>query len=231
MKKILAVVSILSVIAPAAAIAREREFNGDLAEWRREMREQRVAEARAREIPPTPPARGADGCAVMNLDGATISRGVFSSDFDVENGGSKIGVVDSGSKGWTLKNGSAVAASIVSDGSVVIVKDCSGNVIGSVVESASSEQSHFTIKDAAGNAVAQSGWVDGHSMVLKGAGGMVSVLNSHWLIDSYTISIHGVDQRLAAAAVLMNNAALYRRSGERNRENRMDRAGGRADRI
>ena len=98
MKKILAVVSIMSIIAPAAAIARDREFNGDLAEWRREMREQRVAEARAREVA-LPPALGADGCAVMNLDGATISRGVFSSDFDVENGGAKIGVVDSGSKG------------------------------------------------------------------------------------------------------------------------------------
>lgn len=214
MKKTLAVLSIVTLTAPAFA----HEFN-DMAEFRREMREQRVAEAKAAEMPAPTDAKG---CAAMKLDDVVISRGVFSTDFTVEEGGREIGKIEVNSSGYVIRSGSAIAAK--SEGSAI--KDCSGAVIGSVEETAGDGSSVFTIKDAAGNVVAQSGSVDGTSMILKGAGGMVAVQNNHWLIDSYKMSASGVDSRLAAMAVVMNNSALYRRSAQRRRDNPPEHARG-----
>ncbi len=217
MKKTLAVLSIMTLTAPAFA----HEFN-DIGEWRREMREQRVAEAKAAEIAvPTP--TDAAGCAIMKLDDVVISRGVFSTDFTVEGGGREIGKIAVNSSGYVIRSGTAVTAK--NEGAVV--KDCSGNVIGSVEETAGDDASSFVIKDASGNIIAASGSVDGHSMVLKGTGGMVSVQNNHWLIDSYKVSVSGVDARLASMAVVMNNSALYRRAAQRRRDNPREPHGGR----
>ena len=219
MKKTLAVLSIMTLTVPAFA----HEFN-DMAEWRREMREQRVAEARAVEVRPT--ETDAAGCAVMKLEDIVISRGLLSSDFTVESGGSEIGKIEKNGSDFTIKSGSAVSAK--TSGSVVT--DCAGTVIGSVEELAGDSSSSFAIKDATGRIVATSGEVDGHSMVLRGSGGMVAVSNNHWLIDSYKVSSSGVDSRLAAVAVVMNNAALYRRSAQRRRDNPREPHGGRGDR-
>lgn len=218
MKKTLAVLSILSMTVPVGA----RELN-DLGEWRREMREIRAPQARVVEFTPAP--TDAKGCSLMKLDEVVISRGVFSSDFTVESGGSKIGEIEISGDGVTIKSGSAVSAK--ASGSVVT--DCAGAVIGSVEELAGDSSSSFVIKNAAGAIVAASGEVDGHSMILKGAGGMVSVQNNHWLIDSYKVASSGIDARLAAMATIMNNRALYRRSSERNRERMSDRPHGRHD--
>ena len=219
MKKTLAVFSILALTLPAAA----REFN-DIGDFRREMREHRVAEPRAVEITPTPV--DAKGCAVLKLDEVVISRGVFSSDFTVESQGREIGKIETGS-GYVLKAGSAVAAMSSASGSVVT--DCAGKVLGWVEEAAGADSSRFTIRDASGRVVADSGDVDGTAMILKGSGGMIAVSNNHWLIDSYKVSVQGLDARLAAMAVMRNNAALYRRSAQRRRDNPREH-GGRGDR-
>jgi hypothetical protein len=219
MKKTLAVLSVMALTMPAAA----REFN-DLGSWRQEMREIRVAEPKAVEVrqTQTDPA----GCAVMNLDDIVISRGVLSSDFTVERGGKEIGKIEKDGSSIVIKSGAAVA--VKTSGSVVT--DCAGTVIGSVSELAGSDSSSFAIKDASGRIVAASGEVDGHSMILKGSGGMVAVQNNHWLIDSYKVSVSGIDARLAAVAVVMNNSALYRRSAQRRRDNPHEPHGGRGDR-
>lgn len=219
MKKTLAVLSVMALTIPAAA----RDLN-DLGSWRQEMREQRVAEPKAVEVRPT--ATDAAGCAVMKLDDVVISRGVLSNDFTVESGGREIGKIEVNSSGYVIKSGSAVSAK--TSGSTVT--DCAGTVIGYVEELAGSDSSSFAIKNAAGAIVASSGQVDGTSMILKGSGGMVAVQNNHWLIDSYKVSVSGVDARLASVAVVMNNSALYRRSAQRRRDNPREHHGGRGDR-
>ncbi len=206
MKKTLALLSVMALTIPAAA----REF-GDIGEFRREMREQRVAEPKAVEIRTETDAAG---CAILKLDDVVISRGVFSSDFTVEAGGREVGKIEGGSE-YTIKSGSAVSAR--TNGSAVL--DCSGKVLGFVEELAGDSSSSFAIKNASGQIVATSGNVDGHSMILRGAGGMVSVQNNHWLIDSYKVTVQGVDARLAVIAVMRNNAALYRRAAQRRRDN------------
>lgn len=220
MKRILAVLSVMAMTIPAAA----RGFDSDIGSWRREMREIRVAEPKAVEVRQT--ETDAAGCAVMKLEDVVISRGVLSSDFTVESGGREIGTIEKDGSSIVIKSGSAVAAK--TSGSVVT--DCAGTVIGSVSELAGSDSSSFAIKNAAGQIVATSGEVDGHSMILKGSGGMVAVSNNHWLKDSYKVSVSGVDPRLAAMAVMMNNSALYRRSAQRRRENPREHHGGRGDR-
>ena len=220
MKKLFAVMSVMAMTIPAAA----RGFDTDLGTWRREMREIRVAEPKAVEVRQT--ERDAAGCAVMKLDDIVISRGVLSNDFTVESGGREIGTIEKDGSSIVIKSGSAVAAK--TSGSVVT--DCAGAVIGSVSELAGEGSSSFAIKDASGRIVAASGEVDGHSMILKGSGGMVAVQNNHWLKDSYKVSVSGVDPRLAAMAVMMNNSALYRRSAQRRRDNPREHHGGRGDR-
>jgi hypothetical protein len=188
------------------------------------MREIRVAEPKAVEVRQT--ETDAAGCAVMKLDDVVISRGVLSSDFTVESGGREVGTIEKDGSSIVIKSGSAVAAK--TSGSVVT--DCAGTVIGSVEELSGEGSSSFAIKDASGRIVAASGEVDGHSMILKGSGGMVAVQNNHWLKDSYKVSVSGVDPRLAAMAVMMNNTALYRRSAQRRRDNPREHHGGRGDR-
>jgi hypothetical protein len=218
MKKTLAVLSVMALTVPAVA----REFN-DAGSWRQEMRQNRVAEPKAVEIRHT--ETNAAGCAVLKLDEVVISRGVFSSDFTIESGGSEIGRIETGS-GYVIKSGAFVSAR--TSGSAVT--DCSGKVLGYVEELAGSDSSRFAIKDASGRIVAASGEVDGTAMILKGSGGMVAVSNNHWLIDSYKMSVQGVDARLATMAVMLNNAALYRRSAQRRRDNPHEGHGGRGDR-
>lgn len=219
MKKTLAVLSVLALTIPAAA----QELN-DIGAWRREMREHRVAEPRAVEVRPSD--LNAAGCAAMSLEDTVISRGVLSNDFTVESGGREIGKIEVNSSGYVIRSGSAVSAR--TSGSTVT--DCAGKVIGFVEELAGSDSSSFAIKNAAGQIVASSGQVDGASMILKGSGGMVAVQNNHWLIDSYKVSVSGVDARLASVAVVMNNSALYRRSAQRRRDNPREPHGGRGDR-
>jgi hypothetical protein len=149
----------------------------------------------------------------------------LSTDFTVEAGGNEIGEIEVSGGEYVIRNGGAVSARTV--GARVV--DCSGAVIGSVEELAGDGASAFVIKDASGNIVATSGPVDGHAMVLKGTGGMVASLDNHPIIDSYKVSAQGVDARLAAIAVMRNNAALYRRSAERRRESMGDRPRGRRD--
>lgn len=220
MKKLLAVMSVMAMTMPAAA----RGFDTDIGSWRREMREIRVAEPKPVEVRRT--ETDAAGCAVMKLEDVVISRGVLSSDFTVESGGREIGTIEKDGSSIVIKSGSAVAAK--TSGSTVT--DCAGTVIGSVEELAGSDSSSFAIKDASGRIVATSGEVDGHSMILKGSGGMVAVQNNHWLKDSYKVSVSGVDPRLAAMAVMMNNTALYRRAAQRRRDNPREHHGGRGDR-
>jgi len=218
MKKTLAVLSVMALTVPAVA----REFN-DIGSWRQEMRQNRVAEPKAVEIRHT--ETNAAGCAVLKLDEVVISRGVFSSDFTIESGGSEICKIETGS-GYVIKSGAYVAAKTAGP----VVTDCSGAVIGSVEELAGADSSRFAIKDASGRIVAASGDVDGTAMILKGTGGMVAVSNNHWLIDSYKMSVQGVDARLATMAVMLNNAALYRRAAQRRRDNPHEGHGGRGDR-
>lgn len=126
----------------------------------------------------------------------------------------EIAKIESGSE-YTIRSGSAVSAK--TNGSAVL--DCSGKVIGFFDELAGDSSSTFAIKDASGRVVAASGGVDGHAMILRGSGGMVSVQNNHWLKDSYKVTVQGVDARLAAIAVMRNNGALYRRAAQRRRDN------------
>lgn len=218
MKQTLAVMTVVMVTVPAVA----REFN-DIGEWRREMRERRVEEAASKpvEVPAVP--RDSHGCAALRLDDVVISRGVFSTDFTVEKDGVEIGQVEVARDGFTIKSGDAVSAR-VSGGRVT---DCSGTLIGTVEEIASDDASTFAVKDANGVIVAASGSVDSHSMVLRGAGGMISVQNDHWLKDSYRVTSSGIDARLAAVVTLMNNKALYRRAQQRRRDNPHEPRGGR----
>jgi hypothetical protein len=219
MKKTLALLSIVAMTIPLHA----REFN-DIGEWRREMRERRIEEPKAVEVRATP--TDAAGCAVMNLSDVVIGRGAFSSDYTIEANGSRIGEIEASGNGYVIKSGGAVAAR--SNGSTVT--DCSGKVIGFVEELAGSDASSYAIKDAAGNIVAASGSVDDGDMVLKGTGGMIAVRESGFFSSNYKVDVSGVDARLAAVAVVLNNAAQWRRSAQRRRDNPHEPHGGRGDR-
>lgn len=210
MKKTLAVLSILSMTIPAVA----REPN-DLGDWRREMREsRRVEEPRAVPVDHTP--LDAKGCAALKLDEIVISRGVFASGFSIDVGNTQVGEIETSGNGYVIKSmGSAVVAR--TGGSVVT--DCTGAVLGWVDEIAGEDSSSFAIRDSSGRIVAASGAIDGSTYVIKGTGGMVAVSNNHWLLDSYKVSVSGIDPRLAAVAVVMNNAAGYRRAAQRRRDN------------
>lgn len=223
MKKTLAVLSLLALNLPAAARP-DHEIN-DLHAWRQEMRELRAEQREFKPVAKPAAPVDAKGCALMKLDEVVISRGLLSTDFTVEAGGAEIGAIEVSGGEYVIRNGGAVAAR--TNGAQVV--DCSGAVIGSVEELAGDGASAFVIKDASGIIVATSGPVDGHTMVLKGTGGMAASLNNHPIIDSYKVSSQGIDARLAAIAVMRNNAALYRRSAERRRENMADRPHGRHD--
>lgn len=165
-------------------------------------------------------------CPALRLSGAKIGRGPLSNDFDIKNGAGSIGEVDYRSDRFEIKLGGATAAKAVIAGSIATVTDCGGAVVGTVQEVEGSGSSYFVIKDAAGQIVAQSGWVDDYTFALRGAGGSATMQeDSGMLSTGWTVSTEGLDDRLAATASLMNHGAIMRRAAERRRENWADRPG------
>lgn len=230
--------SVLTVLLAVPA-ASQVSF-GDLEGFRREMSGIKVAVPQARPIAPAALHSGAGG----DLGGVTVGRGLFGADFGVYRGEREIGEIDVSVVGGFA--GAAREYSVCLGGRKVMkavagrgergatvtsaVEDGEGVRVGSVDEIEEHGASRFVLRDASGAEVAASGWVTGHSFMMKGAAGSSSVESAHWLFDRYELKAEGVDSRLAMTALLMNNTALYRRAAQRNRELQGDRPRGRYDR-
>jgi hypothetical protein len=170
---------------------------------------------------------------VLDLNGATVGRGLFENDYTVKINGDEVGKVEAGDSGMKYTAGGAaqadVSVAVSGETRTATVKGCNGETIGTIVETDSHDSSRFTVKDAAGKTM-ESGEVDGTTWALSGAGASASIKNAHPIVDRYAMAMTGVDGRLVLAATVMNNQALYRRAAQRRRENPHEPHGGRGDR-
>ena len=216
-----------SAVAPALAAAQAARAPElpDLSQFRERLHDVAVPEVVAPRAAPA--AAKVLGCPVLDLQGATLSRaGIFTDTFDVKLGGKTYGAISSEGDGYTYRDayGNIAAKTTVTTakwGTKSEVTDCAGKKIGSIQEEITSDYSNFTISDAAGTPLANTGWTDSSSVSLKtGAGESIAKIEKpHWYSDSYTLRLTAkADPRVAAIVAVMNNSAGYRRSRERRRD-------------
>lgn len=233
--QLLAFAVIVAPLAPgfAAGVERAPELP-DLSEFHQRLGD--VAAPAA--VPARAAAAKAVGCPVLDLQGATIGRGVFEMTYEVKLNDAVFGAIKGDSDGYTYKdnygNTAAKSTTVKIDGGTRSeVTDCSGNKIGSIEEAVGLDSSDFVIFDAAGKIVAQTGWTSSSSISLRTATGetIAEAKNAHWLLDKVQLSLTPkADPRMVAITSVMNNAAAYRRSAERRRERMADGPHGRGDR-
>lgn len=226
--------SALSPALAAAQAARAPELP-DLKEFH-----ERLGDVAA---PAAVPARAvvaakAAGCPVLNLQGATIGRGVFDSSYEVKLNDAVFGTIKGDGDGYVYKDNygniaAKAATEKINGGTRSLVTDCSGAPIGLIEEAVGSDSSDFVLFDATGKIVAQTGWTSSSSISFRTDSGetVAEAKNAHWLLDRVQLSLTPkADPRLVAVASVMNNAAGYRRAAERRRERMADGPHGRADR-
>lgn len=162
---------------------------------------------------------------VPSLIGATIGRGVFANDFDVKwPSGDTVGRIKHVGGGYIFET----AAGVIAAAAGGLVTDGQGTQIGKILENSREDCGSFTVYDAKDVKVAETGCIDRTTFDAALAGEPRAIVkNDHWLKDRYKITAisSGLDHRLVAMLVVMNNAAIYRRSERRERERRMDRPG------
>ena len=223
--QLFALAVIAGSITPALAAGGERapELPG-LAEFHERMSD--IA-APAAAAPRLPSSAKAVGCPVLDLQGAKVGRsGIFSDSFDVQLGGKTYGAISPEADGYAYRDGygniaAKTAVSKTSWGTKSEVTDCSGRKIGAIQEEIGSGSSNFTVLDAAGTPLANTGWTDSTSIKLKTASGesIAEIEKEHWYSDSYSLKLTPkADPRVTALVAVMNNAAAYRRSAERRRD-------------
>lgn len=220
--------TLLSLLAALPAAAQVVQI-GDLAGFKEALKGiESPAVATTRPLTHVVAARPAS-CPVLDLAGATVGRGLFESEYTVKIGDQEVGKVSSSGGGLSYTAGGASQAKITlsssGDTKTATVVGCDGAVIGKIVELQGSDSSSFSVLDAAGSVLAQSGNVDSTTWSLSGAGGSASIANAHWLVDRYALSMSGIDGRLVLTAAILNNQALYRRSAQRRRDHIGDRPG------
>lgn len=207
---------------------------GDLSGFKEALKSVEVPAAPASAVAATaalPPVK----CPVLSLNGATVGRGLFESDYTVKINGEEVGKVAAGNDGMTYTAGGAGQATVSvaygSDGARrATVKGCDGETLGVIVETESSDSSRFVIVSGPGKVLAASGDVSGTTWSLSGPGGSAEIKNAHPIVDRYALTMSGLDGRLVLAAAVMNNQALYRRAAQRRRDNPHEPHGGRGDR-
>lgn len=170
----------------------------------------------------------AAACPVLDLNGAKISnKGAFNTDKEITIGDKKVGEIDSDGGEYVYKDALGnVAARKAPDGAVT---DCSGKKIGAIEESYSSDASAFTLKDADGKTLAQTGAFDDIGFTMSSGGKNVAKIDKdHWYSDTVTLAIaKGLDPRLVAIASAQNTSSVYKRASARRQERGPMGGGGR----
>ncbi len=207
--------AVILAVAGTAAHSAELERAPELPDL--SFRSVSQSHSTAAPVPGVPVAEQAKAaaCPVLDLSGAQLAnKGAFNTDKKIVIGGSTVGTIDSEDGESVYKDAHGnVAAKKAADGAVT---DCSGAKIGSIEERYASEASVFTIKDAAGQIVAQTGAVDDIGFVLPNA---ARVDKDHWYSDTVTLTIRpGFDPRLVALASAQNTASVYKRAAQRRSE-------------
>jgi hypothetical protein len=216
----------LMTLLPCAARAQDLP---SMSEFKQRLTEVSApAVGAAVDVQAAPAARAdpaAAACPILGLSGATIGRGLFSMDYDVKIGDQKVGSIGTEGSGYAFKDAAGrIIAKSAGDGKVT---DCSGAVIGSIAEEAGKDASAFTIAGPDGKTIGRTGAVSESSFKIAGPTGteVASVASDHWLLDRVKLQIAQADPRLVAIVAVMNNAAAYRRAGERRRERQIDHGG------
>jgi hypothetical protein len=212
--------AVLAVLLPACALAQQRAPDlpslGALQEGIRAAQPIPSLEARPLEV-----AAGGGMCLLIP-SGAVVSRGIFSSDYEVSVAGRKVAAVAAEGEGYVLRglDGAEYArAALRTQGDLrtATVTGCGGSRLGAVEEQLGYRQSRLTIKDASGAAVAVTGWIEDRD--LKAAGSGTVTVTQHGFADSMTVTADGIETQMAVFTAVMINSSVYRWAGERRREN------------
>lgn len=224
MKTNIPALAFLAAILPVCASAQERapelpslsSVIGELG---------RPAEVRSHEGPITSAKRA----CMPWMATAQVGRGVFENDYTVKISGQKVATVESTDNGYVIKGndgGIEAAATITAGGDkkTATVTGCNGEVVGVIEELVGSSSSAFNIKAADGTPLMTTGWVDGGDMAASAPKASMKV-EKNGMFDHFTMTINGSAPAVGVITTVMNNAAAYKRSQERNRERMGDRMG------
>lgn len=230
MKTNIPALAILAAILPSCALAQQRAAELPALSSVVEAlgsRPEAVAHASGGAVG----AAKAGSCASLPAT-VTVGRGVFENDYTVKNGDAKIGAVEKTGAGYVIKDnaGAIIASAAISqtkDGQTASVTGCGGAALGSIEELTSGGSSAFNIKAADGTPLMTTGWVDGGDMAASAPKASMKV-EKNGIFDHFTTTINGAAPEIGIIATVMNNAAAYKRSQERRRENMGPH--GRADR-
>lgn len=159
----------------------------------------------------------------------SVGRGVFENDYAVKSDGAKIAEVEKTDGGYVIKDnaGAVVASATIAktkDGQTATVTGCGGAVLGSIEELTGGGSSAFNIKAADGTPLMTTGWVDGGDMAASAPKASMKV-EKNGIFDHFTATINGAAPEIGIITTVMNNAAAYKRSQERRRENMGDHGG------
>lgn len=173
-------------------------------------------------------------CPVPLLDGGQLRGRLLSSTVDVKwANGSPMGTIEPQGTGWVFRGtgGELIATAAESSrerGRTLTVSGCSGESVGTVIESETGYDGarSFALGDASGAEVGRTGSVDylQSRWTVSGPAGATSIEDDHWFLDSWTVRGRA-DARLVAFAVVANSAANRRESQRRHRERAGDRPG------
>jgi hypothetical protein len=170
-------------------------------------------------------------CAALPAT-VSVGRGVFENDYTLKSGGAALGEVQKTDGGYVIKDNAGAVIAFASitqtkDGQTAAVTGCGGAPLGSIEELTGGGSSAFNIKAADGTPLMTTGWVDGGDMAASAPKASLKV-EKNGLFDHFTTTINGAAPELGIFTTVMNNAAAYKRSAERRRENMGPH--GRADR-
>jgi hypothetical protein len=162
---------------------------------------------------------------------AKVGRGLFAEDYTIEVDGSEIGEIERRGDAYVLlaKGGAVEATATLAgkgDRQTATITDCNGVVKNQVEELIADGQSAFNIRDAAGGMIMSTGWVSDGDMSARAPGDSASLkVVQNGILDNFTVTIKGPATPVGLFAAVMNNAAAYRRSRERDRDRASDRPG------
>lgn len=172
------------------------------------------------------------GCPIPLLDGGQLRGRVFSSVVDVKwADGSPLGTIAPQGRAWEFRGAAgeliAAAAESAREGvRTLTVTGCSGEPVGTVTETEADYDGgrSFELRDAAGAELGRTGPVGylQSRWTVSGAGGVTTIEDDHWFLDSWTVR-GKADTRLVAFAVVANSAANRRESQRRHHERAGDR--------
>jgi hypothetical protein len=215
MKKASLLLLTLAVSLPAAAREAGYMYGLDGEDVKEMIKEQPAPEAAATK----PAAEEGASCVYLSPNELAISRSVYAEDYSVFSDGRARGFVRRDEDGYVYEVGGSVAAripvAVTDDGRfrIATVKGCGGAIVGRIVERDADGASEYTFTDASERELARSVAVREATWSASGRRGSVKlqIQKTNWLYDSFSMTMSGIDPRLALVAAVMNSESVHRR--------------------